>query len=209
MQGDRRLDEVCLRTRNGITVIPGASGAVEMARLSQIGHANLIGLFSHLMVDADTMIIDIATGLSDSVLSFSRAAREVMVVVCDEPTAIQDAFATISVLNEQCQVRRFRVIANKTESSRHGLDLYSKLTRLTDRHLDVLLDFCGSIPYDAQLRAAVSQQKAVLEAFPRSPAALAFRKLANRIDRWPRPQAPGGNVEFFVERLVQTAYGAR
>ena len=209
LSGERSLDEVLLEGPAGVRIVPGASGVMEMARLSQIEHAGVIGLFSELAIDADTMIIDIATGLSQSVLSFSGAAREVMVVVCDEPTAIQDAFATIRVLHETCQVRRFRIVANKTESSRHGLDLYSTLTRYTDRHLDVLLDFCGSIPFDPQLKTAVGQQKVVVQAFPRSPAALAFKKLATRVDRWPRPDVPGGQVEFFVERLIQAAADTR
>jgi len=205
VEGERRLEEILIKGPKGINVIPNAAGVMEMARLSQIQHADLIRLFSDLSHDADTLLIDNATGLSESVLSFSRAAREVIVVVSDEPTSIQDAFATIRVLNESCQVRRFRIVANKTESSRHGLDLYSTLTRHADRHLDVLLDFCGSIPFDPQLKQAVCQQRTVVEAFPRSPSAMAFRKLSSRISRWPRPDAPCGRIEFFVERLIQAA----
>lgn len=207
--GTRQLEELVLAGPKGVSVIPSDSGALEMARLSQIEHAGLIGLFSELPTDADTLIVDVATGLSESVLSFCRAAREVIVVVVDEPTALQDAFATIRVLHEHCQVRRFRVVANKTDSSRHGLDLYASLTQMTDRHLDVLLDFCGSIPFDPQLKQAVCQQQAVVEAFPRSPAALAFRKLSGRVARWPQPQTPCGHIEFFVERLIQADASTR
>jgi flagellar biosynthesis protein FlhG len=106
-------------------------------------------------------------------------------------------------------VRRFRVVANKTESSQQGLDLYASLTTLTDRHLDVLLDYCGSIPLDVQLKHAVAQRRAVVEAFPRSSAALAFRKLATKVARWPQPQTPCGHIEFFVERLIEVANGTR
>ena len=45
-------------------------------------------------------------------------------------------------------------------------------------------------------------QQAVVEAFPRSRAALAFRKMADKADRWPRPHLASGQVEFFVERLI-------
>ena len=126
-------------------------------------------------------------------------------MVCDEPTAIRDALTTIRVLSESTCVRRFRIVANQTESAQHGLDLYAKLTRHADRHLDVLLDFCGSIPFDPQLKSSVGQRSSVVGAFPRSPAALAFQKLSRRVDRWPRPVTPAGHIEFFVERLVQTA----
>ncbi len=205
MREEVALSDVVMSLDNGLKVVPSGNGVMKLAAMSQIEHVGIIGLFSELGIDADTMIIDISTGLSEGMLNYTRAAREVMLVVCDEPTALQDAYSTIRVLHESCQVRRFRVIANKTESSRHGLDLYAKLTRYTDRYMDVLLDFCGSIPFDPQLQEAVGEQQVVVDAYPRSPSALAFTKLATRVNRWPRPAAPGGHIEFFVERLIQAA----
>ncbi len=199
------LCDVIVEVAGGLRVVPSGNGVMNLARASQIEHVGIIGLFSELGIDADTMIVDIATGLSEGVLNYSRAAREVLLVVCDEPTALQDAYSTIRVMHESCQIQRFRVIANKTESSRHGLDLYSKLTRYTDRHMDVLLDFCGSIPFDPQLQESIGEQRVVVDAYPRSPSAQAFKKLATRVNRWPRPAAAGGHVEFFVERLIQAA----
>jgi flagellar biosynthesis protein FlhG len=209
MKGEKSLSDVMLSGPAGIAVIPGSNGVTEMAQLSQIQHNGLIGLFSGLGVDADTMVIDCATGLSDCVLNNSRAAREVLLVVCDEPTALQDALSMISALNRNSGVRRFRIVANQVESSARGLDLYSRLSRKTERDLDVLLDYCGSIPHDAQLIHAVREQQPVLLAHPRSAAAMALKKLAARINKWPRPHSPGGQVEFFVERLVKADNDSR
>lgn len=39
--------------------------------------------------------------------------------------------------------------------------------------------------------------------FPKSPAALAFRALANKVVSWPTPNQPGGHLEFFIETLLQ------
>lgn len=203
--GAYSLNDVLLQGPANVTVVPSASGVMEMAMTSQIEHAGLIGLFSDLPTSADTMIVDIATGLSESVLSFCRAVREVIIVIVDEPTALLDAYTTIRVLHEKCGVRRFRIVANQTESSRHGLDVYAALVQLADRHMDVLLDYCGSIPFDRQLKQAVCEQRSVVESYPRSPSALAFRKLSARVARWPRPQTPCGHIEFFVERLLGTA----
>lgn len=203
ISGERSLQDIVHNGPNGLQVIPGASGVMEMARLSHTQYAYLIRSFSDLSTKADTMVVDLATGLSDCTVSFSRAAREVIVVLCNEPTAMQDAFSTIRVLHQNASIQRFRIVANKTESASHGLDLFAALTRLTDRHLDVLLDYCGSIPFDQHVKKAVCQQQAVVHAFPRSSASMAFLKLAARVDRWPRPMAPAGHIEFFVERLIQ------
>lgn len=207
--GSSELGEILLKGPMGVTVVPGASGVSKMAHLSQVEHASLIGLFSDLHTSADTLIVDVAPGLSDSVVSFCRAVREVIVVVVDEPAAMRDAFATIRVLHETCRVTRFRIVANKTESSRHGLDVYAALASMTDQYMDVLLDYCGSIPFDPQMKMAVCQQESVVESYPRSPSALAFRKLGARVARWPQPQTPCGHIEFFVERLIQTAESTR
>ena len=42
----------------------------------------------------------------------------------------------------------------------------------------------------------------VVDAFPRSPAALALSSLANKALTWPIPKTPSGHLEFFVERLL-------
>jgi flagellar biosynthesis protein FlhG len=203
--GKHSLSEVLIQGPRNVTVVPSASGRQEMTKTSQIEHAGLIGLFSDLPTSADTLIVDIATGLSDSVLSFCQAVREVIVVVVDEPTALLDAFTTVRVLYEKCSVRRFRIVANKTESSQHGLDVFAALSKLVDQHMDVLLDYCGSIPFDQYLKQAVCEQRSVVEAYPRSPSTLAFRKLSVKAARWPRPQTPCGHIEFFVERLINVA----
>ena len=210
-RGSSDLAEIMLQGPKGVSVVPSASGVSEMSQLSQIEHASLIGLFSDLHTSADTMIVDVATGLSERVISFCRAVREVVVVVVDEPAALRDAFATIRVLHEKCRVQRFRIVTNQVESSRHGLDVYAALARMLDEYfyMDVLLDYCGSIPSDPQLKQAVCQQQSVIEAFPRSPSALAFRKLGARVARWPQPMTPCGHIEFFVERLIQTADSTR
>ena len=74
---------------------------------------------------------------------------------------------------------------------------------MTTRFLDVVLDFVGEIPEDEYLRRAVRAQRTVADAYPASPSAQAFRKFAAKADTWPIPASPRGNLEFFVERLVQ------
>ena len=73
---------------------------------------------------------------------------------------------------------------------------------MSQRFLDVTLDYLGSIPYDDFLKKAVQKQKSVVEAYPRSPATTAFRQIAKKMQRWPVPQTMEGHLEFFIERLV-------
>lgn len=203
MRGERDLDEIILEGPSGLRVVPGASGIREMAAMSQAEHAGIIHAFSDVGGDLDTLIIDTAAGISDSVISFSRAAQEVVIVVVDEPASITDAYALVKLLNREYGIRRFRVLANQVQSAQEGRDLYNKLCRVTDRYLDVMLNFLGSIPYDETLKKAVKGQRAVVQAYPRSRVSQAFKNLAKKVDNLPVPGGVSGHLQFFVERLLQ------
>jgi len=128
----------------------------------------------------------------------------VIIVVCDEPASVTDAYALIKILNRDNGVERFHVLANMTTTAYEGQALFKKLARVAQRFLDVTLNFLGAIPHDEYLRKAVQRQQTVMEAFPRSRSATAFRKLAEKTDRLPLPSAASGQLEFFVERLIMS-----
>lgn len=203
IRGERELQEVVLQGPGGIQVVPGASGVKEMAGLSETEHAGLIQAFSDLGSDLDTLVVDTAAGISDTVISFARAAHEVLVVVCDEPASLTDAYAIIKLLSRDHGQGRFRILANMVQSNQEGHELYNKLCRVTDRYLDVMLGYMGGIPHDEALRKAVRSQRAVVQAYPRSRVAQAFRSLARKIDALPMPTGANGQLQFFVERLIQ------
>ncbi len=198
------LRDVLIQGPGGIRIVPAASGTQSMVQLSPMQHAGLIQAFSDISENLDVLVIDTAAGIGDAVVSFVRAAQEVVVVVCDEPTSITDAYALIKLLNRDYGMNRFRVLANMAHSPQEGRNLFAKLTKVTDRFLDdVALQYVGAVPYDESVRKAVQKQRAVYEAFPRSKCALAFKAIAQKVDSWPLPANPRGHLEFFVERLVQ------
>jgi len=202
INGERTLEEVIVEGPAGINIVPASSGVKNMSELTPEEHAGLVRAFSELNNSLDVLLIDTAAGISDSVITFSRAAQEVLIVVCDEPASITDAYALIKVLNKEQGLFRFRVLVNMVHSVQQGRELFAKLVKVTDRFLDVALDFVGAIPYDDYLRKAIQRQRAVVDAYPRSRSSLAFKKLAQATDKWPTANSANGHLEFFVERLV-------
>ncbi len=203
MNGECSLEDVVVKGPNGLQIIPASSGIKQMVEMNHAEHAGIIRSFSELSMSVDVLLIDTAAGISDSVISFSRAAHEVIVVVCDEPASMTDAYAMIKLLNKEHGLQRFRVLSNMSHSIEDGRKLYNKLVRVTDEYLEVALDFMGVIPYDESLRKAVRKQRAVVDAYPRSKATLAFKSLAKKADKWAIPTVARGHLEFFVERLIQ------
>jgi len=203
LAGDCLLEDVLVEVSENLHIVPASSGVQEMTQLSVHQHAELVYAFTDIADRMDVLVIDTAAGISDSVLSFVRAAQEVVVVVCDEPVSITDAYALIKVVSRDNRTCRFRVLANMVRSEQEGRNMYNKLVTVTDRFLDVALQYIGSIPYDESVRKAVQSQRAVIEKFPNSKAALAYRQLAQKALAWPVLNTPRGHLEFFVERLVQ------
>ena len=202
LSGECTLDEVLVEGPYGFKIAPATSGSQSMTELTPTEHAGLIRAFSELQSKIDVLIVDTAAGISDMVLSFSKASQDIMMVVCDEPTSLTDAYALIKILNKQHGVFRFKIVANMVRSMREGDELFSKLNKVTSRFLDVALELVAVIPFDENVRKSVRKQKAIVEAFPTSPAAMAIRKLAKKAIEWPIPNQPGGHLEFFLEQLV-------
>ena len=209
IDGQASLEEILVEGPEGLRIVPASSGTKRMAELGPAENTGLVHSFSELGDDVDYLVIDTAAGIADSVISFARAAREVLVVACDEPSSLTDAYALIKVLNRDYGVPRAHVVANMISGRGQGDDLYAKLARVCERYLDVTLTYLGGIPMDESLRKAVQAQRPVVTMYPGSPAGRAFTDMARRVDHWPLPADAQGHLEFFVERLVRYSAGGR
>jgi flagellar biosynthesis protein FlhG len=205
MDGQVGLEEILVEGPAGLKIVPGASGVSRMASLSRAEQAGLVQAFSALSLPVDFLLVDTAAGIAPEVTGFASAAHEVVVVVCDEPASLTDAYALIKVLNREHGVKRFHFVANMVAGVQAGRRLYDKLAQVTDRFLDLVLAYLGSIPMDDQLRRAVQRQRAVADLYPRSRSAAAFDELATVLEAWPRPSGASGHLEFFLERVVHAS----
>lgn len=202
LTGDATLSDVVVETADGINIVPASSGVPELASLSMQHYMGLIHAFSELSDSMDTLIIDTAAGISDEVVCFLSAAQHVMLVVCNEPTSIGDAYALIKILNERYGVQKIRVVSNMVRSKRDGAEAFAKLSTVSERFLSVELEHCASLPFDEYLRRAVRRQAPVMRAYPHSPVSRAFEQLAEQVVAWPASASLSGQLEFFVEQLV-------
>ncbi len=206
LRGDCALEDAMVSGPENVQIFPAASGTRHMVNLGVAEHNGLVHAFSALDDDFDYLIVDTAAGLADGVVTFVRAAQEVLIVVCDEPTSITDAYGLIKLLNRDHGLTRFRVLANMVKSPQEADQVFRKINQVTDRFLDVALQPAGMIPADECVRKAVKRQRALIDLYPGSPAGRAFDQLADRVETWPLPRMVTGHAQFFVERIV--AYAA-
>ncbi|GAB3379997.1 flagellar synthesis regulator FleN [Spongiibacter taiwanensis] len=202
IDGQCSLNDIMLAGPAGMKVIPASSGTRRLTRLDNFHHAGLIRAFSDVASQIDVLLVDTAAGIGDSVVSFVAAAQEVLLVVCDEPSSITDAYAMIKVLSRDYGKQRLRILANMVRSEEEGRALFEKLQQVCDRFLEVSLLDAGCVPFDEALRDAVRQQRPLVLEAPSSPAARAIRRLAAQVQTWPLPRRSQGHLEFFVEQLL-------
>jgi flagellar biosynthesis protein FlhG len=203
LNGERTLEEVMMEGPGGLLIVPAASGIQRMSELPLAEQMGLIRAFSEIGADLDVLIVDTAAGIASGVVNFVRACQDIILVVCDEPTSLTDAYAFIKLMNRDHGIFRFHILTNLVEDVRQGQELYAKLCKVTDRYLDVTLDLVGAIPRDELLQKAVRKQTPVSLLYPQSKSAEAFRAMARRTDALPCANRSRGGLEFFVERMIE------
>jgi flagellar biosynthesis protein FlhG len=202
LDGELGLGDILVEGPAGLKIVPAPSGVSRLANLSLREQFGLISAFSGLPVNLEVMVVDTATGVDRGVLGFCGAASDVVVVLCDEPASITDAYALIKLMSRERGVGSFQLVCNRVRNAAHGQALFRKFLAVSDRFLDVSLCHFGSIPEDSVIAQAAHMQKAVLEAYPSSAAGAALKDLALRADRWTAPRTSQGRPMFFVERML-------
>src|SRR5258708_99872 len=94
------LRDVMYKAPGGFRMIGGASGLARMADLTEFDRQRIINALAELEKSVDIILIDTGARISPNVLSFTRAADDVLVVTTPEPTAITDAYAVIKVISK-------------------------------------------------------------------------------------------------------------
>jgi flagellar biosynthesis protein FlhG len=209
VRGEADLDSTIIEGPNGLRIVPASSGNFCMTDLPAASQAGIIQAFGELADQPEIMVVDTAAGISASVARFVQAAQHPIVVVCDEPASLTDAYALIKVFSQHYGLDRFNIITNQSARSSNGRDLFNKLLKVTDSFLDVVLRHIGDVPRDEYLVKSVREQRAVVSAYPKSPSGLAFKKLAQHVDALPAIRESGGSIEFFFERLLMSAPKSR
>ncbi|GAB2782798.1 P-loop NTPase [Dyella kyungheensis] len=207
LDGVCSIEDLLMTAPHGLKVVPAGSGTRRLSQLGAGEHAAVIRAFDDLVAPPDYLVVDTAAGLSDNVAMFAAAADDVVVVVCDEPASLTDAYALLKVLSRDFGVRRFRMVANMVRNVGEARQLHQKLARVCDRFLDVALEFMGHVPHDERLKQAIRRQSAVVDLWPSSRSGLAFKQLAGAVDTWGEPERLGLDRIAFFSRQAAVATG--
>ena len=202
--GAATLDQVIVPNRDGILLLPGASGVQEITALSADQKAALVTELDTVTLDFDIVLVDTGSGISDAVTYFTTAAQEIVVVVNPEPASITDAYALVKVLASNYHQKRFLILANAVADADEAQRLFATLSGAALRFLNVSLDFLAWMPRDPQLSRAVARAQTVVNAAAESPSARAFTSIAEQFVRRAGSVKAKGNLQFFFRRMLES-----
>jgi len=108
-------------------------------------------------------------------------SEAVFVVITPDPASMTDSYAVIKVLHKKTGRKDFNIVVNMVRDEKEALEIYRNILNVTDKFLDVYLDYFGFIPLDRNISIATRRQKLWAEHFPDTDATQALAQICNRL----------------------------
>lgn len=207
LRGEKSLSDIVLEGPGGIKILPAASGIQEMTDLTKGQKLALLDELNELSDDLDFMLIDTAAGIAGNVIYFNMAAREIIVVVSPEPTAITDAYALIKILYSRHAGKKFMLLVNMVKNAAEAREVFNKLSNATSHFLNLSIEYLGYVLDDHSVQDAVRRQRALAEVYPGSRACRCLTSIARRLCRTQPGGYEAGSIKFFWKSIVDRDRG--
>src|SRR5690554_1893272 len=199
--GEKTLPQITMEGPAGLRIIAGGSGFQELADISEWQLDKCLQQFYTLEQDSDIIIFDTGAGISNKVLRFVVAAKEVLVVTTPEPTAIADAYGVIKVLARENSASKVYIVVNMVHKEDEGQQVLNRLVMVAEKFLDFPVEPLGMVFYDQVVTKAVKVQQPFSLMNPQSKAAKNVQNLAHKI--LAIPEIPSGGFISFWRRLAR------
>jgi flagellar biosynthesis protein FlhG len=209
LSGEKTLSEIVIEGPMGVKLVPGASGIQHMASLNQMQTASIIQAFSEIDEELDYFIVDLAAGLSDTVMTFLRACQHRFIVLKNEPSSIADAYGTIKVMIQDYQLGNIGLIPNGVSSQDEGERLYGSINSVIQNFLGSRVDYLHSITQDEMVLRAIKASQPLVSFAPSSIATRDFKALSKIVTNLDSNASLSGGLQFFIERLATQQMSSR
>lgn len=202
IKDNKDITEVMKIGPEGIKIISGGSGILDLVDMPKESLSILIEEFDKIQEHADIILIDTGAGLSKSVLSFALAAKEVIVVATPEPTSITDAYAMIKTIAMEDSNKDIKVIINRVDDMNEGSIAFSKLKNVSKKFLNIEIEELGFIPEDISVRKAVKAQSPFLLEYPKSFISESIEKIALKLTNEVVDKSESIKSQSFIKRVL-------
>lgn len=203
INSNRDILEILEEGYEGVRFVSGGSGVQELVKLNKTQLVDLLMKLGKLDEEADVILIDTGAGLSENVISFVHAAREVILLTTPEPTSITDAYALIKTITGRDKTKNIKVVVNRADNAAEAFNILDKLNVVTQKFLGVKLHKLGYILNDACVTKAVKIQQPFVISFNRSEAAKNMDDIAlTLMDNKELSSSSVSGIKIFINKLT-------
>ncbi|MFC1736791.1 MinD/ParA family protein [Candidatus Hydrogenedentota bacterium] len=181
LDGKRTVEEIIVTDETGVMFVTSSAGVPKLVDLGPDEREVFIKTFEELENRADFILIDTAGGVGRDVMDFVLAADEVLVITTREPTAMMDAYSMLKSMYARNRLVRPRLLVNMARGLREAEGVTRQISEAANAFLDTPLVPLGYVPRDSHVQTAVIKRRPFIHMFPKSPASVATRDLAERL----------------------------
>lgn len=202
IKNDKDILEILEEGPCGVKFISGGSGVQDLIRLNKAQLVDLLIKLGKLDHEADIILIDTGAGLSDNVLSFVHAAKEVILVTTPEPTAITDAYALIKTIFHKDSYKNIKIVVNRVDNDKEASNILEKLSLVTEKFIGLKLQKLGFIVNDVSVSKSVKIQQPFVLNYSKCEATKNITDIANILLTNEGEMSGSSGFKMFINKLT-------
>lgn len=181
LSGKCEMADIVTQSDKGFSIIPGRSGSSRAPFMTALERREILRGIRDIAGQFDIIFLDIAAGIDQDVLNFTKFADRTLLVVTPDPSSITDAYAVIKLMKNLHEKETCEVIINQATSQTEGKNTYAKIQTACQKFLNVDVPLIGVLPYDKNYSSAVKMQKIAAIAYPDTEAVHAVQGIARQL----------------------------
>jgi flagellar biosynthesis protein FlhG len=159
---DRPLAESIMAGPEGIGIIAGGSGVLELADSNRPQRLRIIKALEEVEKQAEIIIVDTAAGMGPAVRDFLLAADELLFVLTPDITSMADAYGLLKVLHQTGDhlppSRPVYAVINMAETLKQAAVTASRFASCARQFLGREVENIGYLLRDSTVGAATAQR---------------------------------------------------
>lgn len=196
------LEDALITGPQGIKVLPGGSGMMDMVNLDVERQEAMAKEFLTLE-GIDTILIDTGAGISKNSLSFIAFSQELIIVTTPEPTSLTDAYGVIKILAKHKFKKSIKVIINRSVEVSQAKSTFEKLKRTADTFLQIQLENLGYILDDSHVSRSVMKQMPFIMQYPHCIASKCMNGIADQFIGQKSTKGKIRSIQEVYHRLIK------
>ncbi|MCG6158439.1 MinD/ParA family protein [Rubinisphaera sp. ICM_H10] len=175
LNNSRSLREIMLPGPAGISILPGASGLVDLADSPSGERERLLKELNQLDQEFDFLILDCGSGVHRSTRQFAAGADTVLLVSTLEITSLADTYAALKVYHAS-ELPDIRLLFNRCDT-REAQQAITNLKKTSRQFLNADVNVLGCVPEDESIRRSIATRRPAMVQDAQTAACQAIQQL--------------------------------